>query len=1051
MHARLRPSMPGASSPNKENTSPAKARRKRAASMGALPPSPARKARAVRAPQLTQPRKSAIRATPQVFLSPTALGPNTEREHIRTTGWSDIAEMVETTTRTSLQGVWEHDAPAHSPGLPNPFAALYRSPTKASPTKASPTKATGSMAPLGRHEHTVAVVPTRTSPERARRQRRVTFSAHQEKTDFEQDEPTMSIRPAQRLMDRGSPVPGSQADTTTSSEEVSMDLTMDSDDSTLASDTSATMEMTNAWHTQPEMAETSTSAMDMTSDSAMDMTGVSAQTWEEEEKEDDDDDDDDKDASMSMQFTQAYAAAPTQAPAPTSPSIADDTSMDRTTDPASTMDESAMDESAMEMTATWGKFAHAARTSPDRSLSSPRRSPERRQTMVLREEMIVPPAEQDASPLQAATPRAPTPRDVPMPRAVTPERRSATPRAITPERLGTPRATTPVPPLPSTPRSAPAVSTPRSAPAVSTPRSVPAVSTPPSAGPGSPTRFRQSLRGGVPSPHYQHSPARREVPRTPPPGTPVHFATARRASPVRDVVGTRASIGVMEGGAGFPRSPFIHSMLRQRGRPSSPVREVADESVSDASFHMQLAEFLQVVGLKFHEDMTASRSRAERPTELAVAPVSLVDGARLASGAAPMLLTLRNACAELKQHVEDGRLRLQAMEADFYTRPPAFVQEWGQLEDDEMRRSMKGQLHVHKQAARAAAMHDYYGWRTDMQFDEELAQLLARHRDVLRRDAATVDERRAQLYDTQLPALRARHAALAHQLAAARARQAAIAACDPEELRELHASIEEQGAILQTMRAKHADVVNQLQRVHTRLADVETKRAQTHDAIRAARAITDQIRGCSPGEAMRLQRQVEQLERLLAWRITNRTATLLQLTHADALHVTLEMDARRSSVKRVAVSPVRPVEASHLHAAALAVVRAQVKPAAAAASVPVVLRTVARSWGTYREVRTAVARACAHTPLTVVLAHGETQLALTATVLLARVATKLRVGIRIDLARDAPFVANSVHAEAVYGDAAYAAPFAARVQASLEAAPWALRDALVEARRSLLR
>ena len=38
-----------------------------------------------------------------------------------------------------------------------------------------------------------------------------------------------------------------------------------------------------------------------------------------------------------------------------------------------------------------------------------------------------------------------------------------------------------------------------------------------------------------------------------------------------------------------------------------------------------------------------------------------------------------------------------------------------------------------------------------------------------------------------------------------------------------------------------------------------------------------------------------------------------------------------------------------------------------------------------------------------------------------------------------------------YGDAAYAAPFAARVQASLEAAPWALRDALVEARRSLLR
>ncbi|WFC93622.1 hypothetical protein MBRA1_000243 [Malassezia brasiliensis] len=1027
MHARPRPSMPSASLPNKENTSPSKARRKRAASMVALPPSPARKARA--------PRKSAIRATPQVFESPTSLGPNTEREHIRAPGWSDIAQMVETTTRTSLQGVWEHDAPAHSPGLPNPFAALYRSPTKASPTKAS-----GSMAPLGRPEHTVAVVPTRTSPEHARRQRRVTFSAHQEKTDFEQDEPTMSIRPAQRLVDRGSPVPSSHADTTTSSDEVSMDLTMDSDESMLASDTSATMEMTSAWHAQPEPADASTSAMDMTSESAMDMTGVSAPAWEEDEGE--------EDASLSMQFTQAYAAAP--APTPTSPSVADDTSMDRTTDSASTMDES-----AMEMTATWGKFAHAARTSPDRSLSSPRRSPERRQTMLLREEMIAAPTESEAGPVRPATPRAPTPSDAATPRATTPEHRAATPRAITPERrAATPRATTPerraATPQRAAASPAPLPSTPRSAPPAS-PRSVPGT-TPRSAAQGSPTRFRQSLRGGVPSPHYQHSPARREVPRTPPPGTPVHFATARRASPVRDVVGARASIGVMEGGAAsFPRSPFIHSMLRQRGRPSSPVRETVDDSVSDASFHMQLADFLQVVGLKFHEDMTASRSRAERPSELAAAPVSLVDGARLASGAAPMLLTLRNACAELKQHVEDGQLRLKAMEADFYTRPPAFVQEWGQLEDDEMRRSMKGQLHVHKQAARAAAMHDYYGWRTDMQFDEELAQLLARHRDVLRRDAAVVEERRAQLHNTQLPALRARHAALAHQLAAARARQAAIAACDPEELRELHASIEEQGAILQTMRAKHADVAEQLQRVHARLADVETKRAQTHDAIRAARAITDQIRGCSPGEAMRLQRQVEQVERLLAWRITNRTATLLQLTYADALHVTLEIDARRSSVKRVAVSPVRPVEASHLHAAALAMVRAQVKPAAAAASVPAVLRTVARSWSTYRAVRTAITRACAHTPLTVVLAHSETQLALTATVLLARVATKLRVGLTIDLAREAPFVPSSVHAEAVYGDAAYAAPFAARVQSSLEAAPWALHEAFVEARHSLLR
>ena len=948
---------------------------------------------------LTQPRKSAIRATPQVFQSPTELGPNTEREHIRVPGWSDIAHMVEATTRSSLQGLLEHDRPTASPGLPNPFAALYRS-----PSKESPTKATGSTAPLGRKEHTVAVVPHAVSPDQARRQRRVTFSAHQEKTDFEQDEPTMSIRPAQRLMDRGSPVP-SGADTSASSEDVSMDLTTNSFESSSASDDGETMEMTQAWKAEDD-AETSASTMDLTaSESAMDLTGVSGAS--------------DQDASMSMQLTRAYAA-------PNAPD-AHDSSLDDTND---SMD--ALDESAMEMTATWGKFAKAARASPDKSLS-PRRSPERRQTMVLREEMLASPRvdHEDArapSPAADDAPSAPAPPADAAPPAPADETPPASPQRASMRRTASPVPS--LPPLPSTPRSAGASSAP---------------TTPPASAPlGTPTRFRQSLRGGVPSPSYRHSPARRLAPRTPPQGTPVHFATARRASPVRGVPGAaRASIGAMEG-ASFPRSPFIHSMLKQRGQRSSPVRDVADDSVSEASFHMHLAEFLQVIGLKFHEDMTASRSCAERPTERTPAGVSLLGAARLASGAAPMLLTLRNACVELKQHVEDGRLRLQAMEADFFTRPPAFVQEWGQLEDEEMRRSMKGQLNVHKQAARAAAMHDYYGWRTDMQFDEELAQMLARHRDLLRRDASAVEERRARLDATQLPALRAHHAALAQKIAQAHARQQAIAACDPDELRELHASIEEQGHILQTMRAKHTDVAEQLSRVRARLDDVHAKREQAHEAIRAARAISDQIQGCSPGEAVRLQRQVEHVERLLAWRITNRTATLLQLTHCDALHVTLEMDARRAAVKRVAVSPVRPVEASQMHVAALAVIRAQVKHHRAQ-DVPTVLRTVARYWSAYRATRAEVARACAHFPVAVHLAKGETQLELLATVLLERAATKLRVGLAVDLAREAPLVADSVHAEAVYGEAAYAAPFAARVQTALEAAPHALCDALRDA------
>ncbi|WFC98570.1 hypothetical protein MYAM1_001300 [Malassezia yamatoensis] len=1001
MEARKRKSMPGGSSLNKENASPGKSRRKRALSIGVTNPTDVSPMRKIRAP-----RKSALRATPQVFRSPTGLGPSTERDHIRTQEWSDIAQMVEESTRSSLQRLLEHDRPTNSPGLPNPFAALYRSPSK------SPEKSAVTESSVHRKEHTVAVPQRSVSPAALRTRRRVTFSAHQEQTDFEQDEPTMSIRPAQKLMERGSPVPSSIADTSvgsSGSEEISMDLTMDSSGSNESDEQSfdtsqnaMTMEMTNAWTPDLDQSDMSSTTMDLTNTS----TATDASQDASEESQDD---------SFSMQLTQAYR--PQQDHDITSSSVESTRQLTE-----------AADESAMELTATWGKFASAARQSPNKSLS-PKRSPVRRQTMVLPEEMVSPSLSVSREQTVVRSSPYQEPKNDQLQRTPpTQDQSFVSPAAST---------RTPIPTTPIHQRSPysrrPTDSEPRSAPDPSF---------------GSPTRFRQSLRGAIPSPNYQHSPARRLEPRTPPQSYSANFATVQRASPMRGNM-ARASISAIEGASSFQRSPFIHSMLKQRGRRTSPIRVMADESVSDESFHMQLAEFLQLIGLKFHEDMTASRSRAERPAARVPHGVSVVDAARLAGGAAPMLVTLRNACMELKQHVEDGRLRLQTMEADFYTRPPAFVQEWGQLEDEEMRRSMKGQLNVHKQAARAAAMHDYYGWRTDMEFDEELAQMLERHRDLLKQDAEQVAKDRTMLCDEKLPLIRAHHAELKKKIADSHARQAAIAACDADELRELLASIEEQNTILQTMRAHHSDIDEQLTRARMRLEDVAAQSSQTQAAIRTARAISDQIRGCSPGEAVRLQRHVRHLEQLWAWRITNHTSTLWQLVHYNALHVTLELDAKRKIVRRVAVSPVSSVDLSQLHLAALAVIRAEVKHKLAH-GVPAVLRTIARHWAKYLAVRAEVARTNAIVPVTVNLAKGDTQLELSASVLLSNHNTKFSVGLRLDLTSDAPFVGESVYATAVYGQSVYTTPLVARLQSCLATSPNKLYDAFKQAMHSMV-
>ncbi|WFD33934.1 hypothetical protein MCUN1_000760 [Malassezia cuniculi] len=970
-----------------------------------------------------KPRKSAIRANPQVFESPTSLGPNPEHKHVSIGApASDIVALVERTARQELEGL----GLPMSPGLPNPFA-----------------RRAASVSP-SRQAHTISL-PTQPSPG-ARKRRRVTFSAHQHKTDFVQDEPTMHIRPAFIGSPERQVLPVHSSSDVSIDSESSSDMSMDM--------TAASIPTIDIDRTDNLSVRSTGSDMQMTTAFAPD---VSAQSDESD-----------------MQFTQAWRPRDgndTQDMSAVSMDMTHSLNMDLDVSGASAIDDvqidhknviddsymsvgaSDMDESAMEMTQVWSRAEREKRESMGGARTPQAAKPVARTPQTAKSAAATPLLSSRKSTSKSASPRTKTGRAGPAPaspkrtpkaapaarpsvsarspdvhsrelpfksRAASPERSpsptlsirasphnkaSSSPRA-SPNRVGhrtclesprTPRVHSPVriarsnnstpAPRPASPQSH-----------LMSPRrdSQPAQSASPSTPHASPSRFRQSLRGGVPSPGYEHSPPRRE--RTPP-------ATPRRRS----------------GGTPFkPRSPFISSIMRQRAHGDYSADDI-DVSVDEASFHMSLSEFLSVVGLKFHEDMTASRQRPVLPLDLETmaarrqnrASVPLVSHAKIAAGAAPMLVTLRNACAELQQHVEDGRERLRIVEDAFYARPPAFVQEWGQLEDEDMRRSMKGQLNVHKQAARAAAMHDYYGWRTDTQFDDELVSRLAQHRTILQRSARHVDEAN-KAFDADLPVIRARHAELRRLVSTARSRHAEIEACDKSELRQLHASIEEQEQVLQSMRSKCVEAEEQLARVHTRIEEAGEKRASIEAAIKAARAVCEQIRGCSPGEAMRLQRRIAHIERLFQWRLESSTATLLQLTHAGALHVAIELEGRARSVRRVVVSPAGLVESSPLHVASVGLVRAHLKKHVPR-DVPGVLQAVSARWLACRRVRSEIDHLKAHIPVRIIAdKQSELSVALVATLLFVRQVAKADVRIALDIAAEEPF--GQVDVAMVYGD-----------------------------------
>lgn len=80
----------------------------------------------------------------------------------------------------------------------------------------------------------------------------------------------------------------------------------------------------------------------------------------------------------------------------------------------------------------------------------------------------------------------------------------------------------------------------------------------------------------------------------------------------------------------------------------------------------------------------------------------------------------------------------------------------------------------------------------DKEFDQEMVQTLQAYQGRLQCDLQIVLAKRDTLRKDLLPILREKHAKLSHDLALARKRQSEIEECDPEELKALYSSIEEQ-------------------------------------------------------------------------------------------------------------------------------------------------------------------------------------------------------------------------------------------------------------------
>ncbi|TKY90169.1 hypothetical protein EX895_000167 [Sporisorium graminicola] len=325
-------------------------------------------------------------------------------------------------------------------------------------------------------------------------------------------------------------------------------------------------------------------------------------------------------------------------------------------------------------------------------------------------------------------------------------------------------------------------------------------------------------------------------------------------------------------------SSIAHSAASDLGVGVDSFDDYSNDERNQVPVQMPLNDFLRFVGVHFNDDMSASRRKPVPPAKTeqgtdggAVAgpygPVSMMRLVKAACGSVPQLEALREACREIKEQVDDGREKMVEMEQAFYDSPPDFVREIMGLQNEEERRDMEAQFKLQKQAARALVSADYYGWRLDKEFDQEMIQTLQAYHGRLQCDLHIVNTKKEQLQQEILPVLRIKHAKLKADLSLAKQRQAEIETCDADELKGLYSSIEEQHEVLESMRAKLMDVEEQHERLLVRLEENREKMAAAQEMVDKAHATVDQIQGYTRGEAGRLLREIRNLEKLHLVRI----------------------------------------------------------------------------------------------------------------------------------------------------------------------------------------
>ncbi|KAG6888765.1 hypothetical protein C0992_007556 [Termitomyces sp. T32_za158] len=317
---------------------------------------------------------------------------------------------------------------------------------------------------------------------------------------------------------------------------------------------------------------------------------------------------------------------------------------------------------------------------------------------------------------------------------------------------------------------------------------------------------------------------------------------------------------------------------------------------------ISIQQFFAMTGIKFMDELTAPR-RSMHPSQQVVPQTREPENIPLAEYVVamgmdiPQLALYSRVSKDLEAWIDKSKVDFLQAEDEAAKITPELFTEYSRA-DEEGQAELLHQLQLIRTNTRALAKSDWYDWK--LQWLEGLRVTAEQTFRSLETDAKTLETLQTSAGDL-IPSLRLEYEEIRKELDRETAEVAEIEACDQEYLNELKASIAEQNIEVEALQAEVAESKAKLLSLQERLKEINTEKQETRAVIDDAQRVLHLQKNGTRAEVFRLKEELEFLEDLHRFRVTQVNADMFEYIYASSYRVTIPCENYVPLTKRVDV------------------------------------------------------------------------------------------------------------------------------------------------------